>query len=177
MSGKESVAYALQNSSLILESDNRLHEGSSQLQWSPPRDESIAKPVLEKYFRLIKNASRLENALQSNNYHSMRLLKVPQTNDTNGISASFLHTLEHVGNGGAMLAMKADSWPDECPRFCLFILLDRDFDDISLLSDLLRYTIVETEIYVGCEETTQEEPILTVRDKRILENWENTLHV
>lgn len=171
LSGRHSVAYALQNISLILSPRSDISSTGRRLEWRQPQDQGVSEPVIAQYFALFNSISKSGDRVRSSHHHSHRLLRVTRTEQASDTPADLPHVPENVGQGGAMLALKPSLWPSQCPRFCLFILLDQDFDDKARLAGLLRYTIESREMYGELEKTAQGQLSLSASDIHILGSW------
>jgi hypothetical protein len=77
---------------------------------------------------------------------------------------------EDFAPGGAVLAVRPNLWPLQCARFCLFVVVDRNFDDAQTLGRLLRCTIDQRAVY-----GVSGENLLTLDDKNILRRWIKSL--
>ncbi|KAF4633227.1 hypothetical protein G7Y89_g4891 [Cudoniella acicularis] len=174
LSGKQSVAYALQNTSLILLPCNDASGRGSQLQWRQPQSQGIPEHVIKKTVALFDSASCSEDVVQSYHHQRGRLLWVLQTEEATDTPPDLIRIPDEVGEGGAMLAVKPGAWPQQCPRFCLFVLLDHRFLDEARLGGLLRYKIHMRDMYCVYEDTAQEPEALSAADRHFLRCWEDS---
>jgi len=173
--GNKSVAYALHNASLILLHGGSLNRDGGHLQWALPPDQGMTEAEIAQYFALF-NAVEC-NAWMSQLYHrrSFRLLQVLRTEEATEIPLGLPSVSEDIGKGGAMLAIKPNSWPSQCPRFCLFVLLENGFDDKAQLKRLLRCARKEREMYGVNRDTVDGRLSLSATDEKILKDWKNAL--
>jgi hypothetical protein len=174
LSGRQSVAYALNNTSLILLPTDDASGRRNQLQWRQPQSRGIPEQVIAKYVALFDSASCNEDVVQSHHHQCGRLLWVLRTEQATDTSPDLEIISDNVGKGGAMLALKPGAWPQQCPRFCLFVLLDHGFHDEARLGGLLSYTIRERDMYCVVEDAAQEPERLTAADKHLLRSWEDS---
>ena len=175
ISGRESVSHALNNTSLILLPCDDGSEHGSQLQWREPQGQGLPEYVIAESVALFDSASCSEEVVQSHHHQSGRLLWVPGTGTATNPSPDLGTIPDSCGKGGAMLALRPGGWPQQCPRFCLFVLLRQDFDDEGRLGTLLRYTIQERDMYCVYEDAAREQEQLSVADRHLLKSWGNSL--
>lgn len=169
------MAYALNNTSLILLPSDDAGGRGNQLQWRQPQSQGIPEHVIAKTVALFDSVSCGENVVQSNYHQFGRLLWVLRTEHATDTSPDLEIVPDDVGKGGAMLAVKPGAWPQQCPRFCLFVLFGDGSHTEAGLGDLLRYTIQEKDMYCVFEDASQESGRLSATDKHLLRSWEDFL--
>lgn len=174
LSGRQSVAYALDNTSLILLPREGASGRGNQLQWRQPQSQDIPEHIIAKSVALFDSASRSENIVHSCHHQCDRLLWVIRTEEAANIIPGLIKIPDHVGKGGAMLVLKPAAWPQQCPRFCLFVLLSHDFQDQASIGRLLRYTVQMQDMYCVYEDTGKEPEPLSAADKYLLKSWEDS---
>jgi hypothetical protein len=160
--GKRSVAYALHNIQLVLSTSSGFQQDEGRLQWRSPADISLPETTLKQLSVLLNSASGAETFAKPQYFQSSKLLQIIGGEHANE-GPDFLPIAEDVGGGGAVLAMSPNYWPPQCPRFCLFVLLDQNFDNEILLGQLLRNCLRARDIYCVSE--------MTEDDKSVLRNW------
>jgi hypothetical protein len=174
LSGRESVAYALDNTSLILLSCDDASGRGNQLQWRQPQSQGIPEHVIAKSVTWFDSASCSEDVVQSYHHQHGRLLWVIPTEQATGTPPDLISIPDNVGKGGAILVVKPGAWPQQCPRFCLFVLLSHDFQDEARLGHLLRYTVQMRDMYCVYEDAGQEPEALSSADTHLLRSWEDS---
>ena len=174
LSGRQSVAYALQNTSLILLPCGDDSGRGKQLLWRQPQRQGIPEHVIAKTVALFDSASYSEDGIQSYHHQCSRLLWVLRTEQGIDTPAELETVPDNVGKGGAMLAMKPSAWPQQCPRFCLFVLLGHGVYDEAHLGSLLRYTVQEREMYCVIGGAAQETELFSAADRHLLRSWEDS---
>jgi hypothetical protein len=163
--GKDSVSFALHSLQFVLtfERDER------ETRWRFPDVDWIPDAAVEQLSLIISSASsRLPPGVQ--HHQNDRLVQVSRDADAR-LNAGLPDISEDIGTYGVMPAMKPDFWRSECSRFCLFVLLDRGFDDEKLLGQLLRTCIRSGEMYGVSSGTSDEGPKMTSSDKIELNDW------
>ena len=176
LSGRRSVAYALHNTSLILLPCDDASGRGSQLQWRQPQSQGIPEHVIAGYVALFDSASCSEDLVQSYYHQFGRLLWVLRTEQGTDTPPDLERIPDNVGEGGAMLTVKPGAWPQQCPRFCLFVLLGHGFHDEAHLGRLLRYTIQVRDMYCVYEDAAQGSEPLTAADRHLLRSWEDSFN-
>ena len=175
ISGRQSVAYALDNTSLVLVPCNDASGHGNQLQWRQPQSQGIPEDVVEKSVAWFDFASYSEDVVQSYYHQAAGLLWVIRAEQTIDLTPDLISIPDDVGKGGAMLVMKPGDWLPQCPRFCLFVLLNHGFRDQSLLAQLLRYAVQMRDMYCVFQDVGQEPDALSAADTDLLEKWEQSL--
>ena len=165
--GRESVAYALDNTCLILRPVKAPRADGSQLQWASPSNHGITEAAILQYCGFFDAAA---NGAQRYHHQRIRIRQLIRAQQNTDIPTILGPVPEAVGNGGGMLAMKPSSWPTECPRLCLFVLLDSGFNERALIASLLGDTVRNRQIYSCGSDLTW-----TENDRRIFENWKRAL--
>lgn len=171
LSGRQSVAYALNNTSLILLPCKDASERGIQLQWREPQSQGMLEQVIAQYVALFDSVSCSENEVRSYHHQCSRLLWVLPTEQAIDTSSGLEAVSDDVGKGGAMLAFKPNAWPRQCPRFCLFVLVGHGFQDEANLGSLLRYTIKERDMYCVFEGAAEDPERLSATDRQLLQSW------
>jgi hypothetical protein len=174
LSGRQSVAYALNNTSLILLPCDDASGRGKQLQWRQPQSQGIPEHVIAKAVALFDSASCSEDEVQSYHHQCDRLLWVLRTEQGIDTSPDLETIPDNVGKGGAMLAVKPGAWPQQCPRFCLFVLLGHGFNNEARLGGLLRYTVQERDMYCVIGDAAQEPERFSAADRHLLRSWEDS---
>ncbi|PMD30617.1 hypothetical protein L207DRAFT_573440 [Hyaloscypha variabilis F] len=180
LSGRHSVAYALDNTSLVLLPSNDASGRGNHLQWRQPQSKDIPKNIIEKSVAWFDFASSSEDVAQSYHHRGAGLLWVIGAEQTTSPPPELMNISEEVGKGGAMLAMKSvkpgpGSWPQQCPRFCLFVLLSHGFQEQARLRQLLQHAVQMRDLYCVFQDYGEEQEALSVADMRLLKEWENAL--
>lgn len=155
--GKHSIMYALYNTSLVLSHGTRPYGDESELRWAPPSAPGIDEAAVVQFCRLFDAASHDSVMSQRNCFQRIRLLQLRRSGQAVEIPSSFPLVPKNIGEEGAILAKRCDSWPPQCPRFCLFVLLEDDFDDKARLRHLLRYAVRKRQIYGEAKDMVHEQ--------------------
>lgn len=172
--GKESVAYALRSCSLILRHPYHSDGAADQLEWSGPSDEKIAADSITQYFALFNDMASVSEISRLYHRQSVGLLQVLRTGESIERPSCLTRIPENVGRG-AVLAIRPSSWPSECPRFCLFVLLEHGIDDKARLGRLLHDAVEDREMYFADRDTAQGQPSWSTGDWKVLQDWEALL--
>ncbi|KAF1934944.1 hypothetical protein EJ02DRAFT_516710 [Clathrospora elynae] len=77
--------------------------------------------------------------------------------------------LQDTRTGDSMIVVRSDSWSEECPKFCLFVLLDEYVDDYRVLHRLLEEARTRKNFY-GDHDCK-----LSRSDWQNLRNWSKAL--
>jgi len=165
--GRESVAYALENTCLILRPVKTPRADGSQLQWASPSNHGITETAILQYCGFF---DAVANGARQYHHQCVRVRQLVRAEQNTEIPTVLGPVPEGVGNGGGMLAVKPGSWPTECPRLCLFVLLASGFNEKALIASLLGSTVNNRQIY-----SSGSGPTWTENDLRILENWKRAL--
>ncbi|KAE9377465.1 hypothetical protein N431DRAFT_500317 [Stipitochalara longipes BDJ] len=174
LSGRQSVAYALDNTSLVLLPCNDANGHGNQLQWRQPRSQDIPEDTIAKSVAWFDLAFFSEGPAQPYYHEGARLLWVIRTEQATSTPPELINITDDVGKGGAMLVVKPGAWPQECPRFCLFVLLSHGFQDEARLGHLLRYTVQIRDMYCVYDDAGQEPEALSAADAHFLRSWEDS---
>jgi hypothetical protein len=172
--GKESVAYALRSRSLILCHPHHSDGAAGQLEWSRPSDEKITADSVTQYFTLFDDTASVSEISRLYHRQSVGVREVSRTLEGIERPSCLPRIPEEVGTG-AVLAIRPSSWPPECPRFCLFVLLEHGIDDNARLGRLLHDAIEDREMYFADRDTAQGQPSWSAADWKVLQDWEALL--
>lgn len=175
LSGRQSVAYALNNTSLVLLPSDDASGPGNQLHWYHPQSRGLTEHVIAKFVAFFDSVSCSEDVARSHHFQCGRLLCVPRTEQATDTSPNLETISENVGKGGAMLAVKPGAWPQNCPRFCLFVLLSHDSLDEARVGSLIRSTIKERDMYRVFEDAAQEPETLSAADRHLLRSWGDSI--
>ena len=156
------------------------HTGRDRLvlQWLLPQHylaPSVSPMGVHQVSDWFRFASCSESARGLQHYQSARLLRllpVLRTEHNTDIPAHDSRSSDS-SETGAILLVKPESWPSQCPRFCLFVLQSQGFDDKEQLGRLLRYTIDAEEIHNIPAVIDQGKPPLSTEDNDIITSWLN----
>ena len=173
-SGRQSVAYALDDTSLVLLPYNDASGRGNLLQWRQPQSQGISGDVVKNSVAWFDFASCSEDIVQAYHHQGAGLLWVIGTEQTTDPPPELMSIPDDVGKGGAMLVMKPGAWPQQCPRFCLFVLLNHGFQDEARLGQLLRYAVQMRDMYCVCQDDGQEPDALSAADTHLLRRWEDS---
>ncbi|KAH8685482.1 hypothetical protein BGZ60DRAFT_395270 [Tricladium varicosporioides] len=171
LSGKHSMAHALLCTSFTLQPIHDVSLDRSQVQWSSPQDRGQPTPIITQltgWFDLTLG----RDVVQLRKYQSHNLLQVFPDQQPSNTPLRLLQFGDNFGQLEALMAVKADSWPQECPRFCLFVLLDQDFDNEGKLRLLLHDAIRVHKFFGVCRNGVQGQPSWSADDKIVLQNWQ-----
>jgi hypothetical protein len=164
LSGKYSAALALVGIFYVLLPYQDSQEGAL-VHWRSPEEGGLSTPMLEQLTGLF-NSSAGGDTVQLRQYQSRSLLKVFHDQQPFNNPARFLQVVNDLSKLEAVIAIKPNSWPQECPRFCLFVLLDQDFDDEDILRELLHDAIRKRAFLAAADQ-----PLWTADDENLLKGW------
>ena len=167
--GNVSVRYALDEIILMLSRQDIRATHRNRLQWAFPPNQGLTLDAISWYLSLCQTPSPGSLPLLALSIWSDRLLWIrrPVTDHKNDDALSIMPVKETAG--GAVLAVKGNSWPLQCPKFCLFVLEDSELDEAQL-KQLLRKAI-ETETYTVNDTSSTGSLTLSASDGPILRNW------
>jgi hypothetical protein len=163
ISGKASVSYALNNTRLILSNVPTSEDDSSLMRWAEGRSpdmDQFENPALRSYW-------------PPHFYHeSAQTVALEQkTSESEGVE-DLVPVPKEMGQMGGILAKKPQSWPAQCPRFCLFVFLDIEASERNRLRQLLWNVIQRRDMYGAIDERSgQEELFLNEEDRRLIRKW------
>lgn len=170
LSGKYSVVYALLGTSFILQPFQDVSQDRSQVRWSSPQEGGLSTPMIEQ-LTILFNSAFGGDVVQLRQYQSHGLHQVFQAQQPSNTPPRLLQVGDNFGQLEAIMAIKSDLWPQECPRFCLFVLLDQDFDNEGRLRGLLHDTIRVHKYFALCEHGAQNRPSWSADDEVVLQDW------
>ncbi|KFY47732.1 hypothetical protein V496_10477 [Pseudogymnoascus sp. VKM F-4515 (FW-2607)] len=170
LSGKCSVAYALGGICYILQPYQDLSYEGSLVHWRSPQEGGLPTPMIEKLSSLFNSAAG-GDIVQLRQYQGRSLLGVTQGQQPYNTPTRLSQVANNLRQHKAVMAIKPDFWPQECPRFCLFVLLEQDFDDEDILRDLLHDTIRTRTFLPVYKGGIGDQPSWTVDDENLLKDW------
>ena len=173
--GRASVAYALGNATFSL-SSKAGPMGVRQLQWELPSAHGVTEAVIAHLLSLMNSPATRQAEFHSENRQSSKLLEVLRNQSSTEIPSSFPHVPDDMGRGGAVLAVRPDSWPTTCPRLCLFVLVESCFNQREEFGQFLSAAVNEREIY-GVDGPTAAGPasFLSREDRLLMKRWRASL--
>jgi hypothetical protein len=161
ISGKASVSYALNNTRLILSNIPTSEDGSSQMRWAEGRS-----PQLEQFENFA-----WRSYWPPHFYHERAQTVALKQSEREGVG-DIVPVPKEMGQMGGILAKKPQSWPAQCPRFCLFVFLDIEASERDRLRQLLSNVVQQREIYGAIDEKSgQEELFIDAEDRRLIREW------
>ncbi|KAH8592079.1 hypothetical protein B0O99DRAFT_689861 [Bisporella sp. PMI_857] len=169
LSGKHSVACALQCTSLILQPPQDLFQDAEGFHWCTPLEGGIPIPVITRLSSLFNLPPG--GMVQLRQYQSNSLLQVLPDEQIYFNPLRALQVGNNFGQIEAIMAIKPDFWPNECPRFCLFIFVDHDFDNEGRLRILLHDTIRARKFLAVRGHNVQDKPSWSADDEKTLQDW------
>jgi hypothetical protein len=171
LSGKYSVACALLGASFVLQPAQDSSQNEELAHWLSPQDGGLPRLVIAQLSTLFDSDSSGEDPIRLYQYQSHSLLQVRQDQQhLSPMPLSLLQQSAYFGELEAVMAIKPETW-HECPRFCLFVLLDHDFDDEARLRGLLRARIDNHEFLAAYGYDAQDQPAWSKDDWTILQDW------
>jgi hypothetical protein len=174
LSGRQSVGNAIVESALYVSHCDNDGAGGIQVKWHPP-DQRIPKTCIERLADLFISVSGTRDTVCAYHRQSENLLLIHRTaeaTEATGVTSGLQEISDDVGRNEAMLIIRANNWPRECSRFCLFVLIDQNFDDAVQLGRFLDRAISIPEMYL-IGEHAQQQP-LSRREKDTLIKWKNS---
>ena len=155
VSGKKSVEWAFTDTNLVLCQHEEQSAPNNRLQWTRPPSQGVSGAVLLRYRNLFQAASSGIPPFSELHYRSDRLL--------------WLRRQDHAAEAkeGAILAGKSYQWPEQCPKFCLFVLEGGEIDT-SYLGRLLQGAIGNATYDMN---STNGALTFNEKDKNILRSW------
>ena len=141
--GRDSVWYALQGVSMVFrpgQESHRPHWMSFEKVNMPERASGILMDL--------KEVMRLDDFIISRVTCCARLAEVDPS-----FERRLRSTMPDLGQdtriGNSMIAVRSPSWSADCPKFCLFVLLEQDYDENDILYLLLEEAIALKNYYGG----------------------------
>jgi hypothetical protein len=156
LSGRTSVYYALQNVTMLL------MENEDGVKWISGNTSDTVERLYEAF-------------AQQTITKQIAIPASPYRRPSGGDQTERCHSsippdlLLDTRKGNSMLIVRSDSWLEECPKFCLFVLLDEYPDDCALLHRLLQEARRKKNFYGDYDYK------LTCADGEILRKWSNAL--
>jgi hypothetical protein len=178
LTGAASVAYALQGIDLVLarrtldlDRDGVEAGTSSSLSWQQvPKGSAFANQIAhildtERSWTRLSETGDLELLLDQEFPAS------PLPVQNNHYLEIDLPLPDHVNVLPAMLTARPSSWGQDCPRFCLFVFRQADFDDRARHRQLLQLSLSMRRYY----SIPREQPVLSDADRATLREWVRSL--
>jgi hypothetical protein len=171
ITGQLSIACALRGVSLVLCPFEDMDEARVRTHWRAPSDADLPVTMTTQLSILCKKAIKIYDG-NPRHYQRNSLLQVIDYCGFDVVPQRLRLLGEGFGQFEAVLAIKPKkTWLQECPRFCLFVLLDRDFDNEERLKALLHDTIRKRRFFAVKAGLDHEEPSWTAEDWAILQDW------
>lgn len=165
VSGKASVLDALKNTRSVLSKVPASAEDLSPIRWV-----AGCSSHMEPFE---KSASRWH--WPAHFYHeSAQTVALRQKPSEREDGLGVVPVFKDCGQVGGLLAKRRQSWPTQCPRFCLFVMLDIKASEKSQLKQLLLSVIQEKEIY-GIKTERSEQAEVLKDDRRLIRKWLESL--
>jgi hypothetical protein len=174
LSGRQSVGNAIIEAVLYLSHCDNDGAGGIRVNWHLP-DQRMPKEMAEKFAALFVSVSRTEDSVCSYHRQSESLFLIHRTveaAEATGVTSGLQDIPDDVCQNEALIMVRASHWPRECPKFCLFVLIDQNFDDTMQLGLFIHRAISTPEMYFpgGFAEGQS----LSRREKETLRSWENS---
>lgn len=147
--GRESVIMALDDTVHVLRSSDHPSPNGSQLNWVKQVDHEADDASISQFGAMFQATQREASMSKLYYRENTNLLRIFRSGPAAIVPSNNLH-LEDVNVGkGAMLIVKPDKWPSDCPRFCLFLMSLEGSTDKAHLGRLLDGTISEAYLVAG----------------------------
>lgn len=161
---------ALPGASFVLQPFQDTSQDNVQIHWCSPKEEGIPTSMIPQLSTLFNSAFG-GDVVRLHQYLSHSLLQVPQAQQPSNIPSMLLNASDGFDKLQAVMAIKPNFWSQECPRFCLFVLLDKNFDNEDRLRGLLHDTIRAHTFLAVYGHNVQDQPSWSANDEAILQDW------
>ncbi|KAF2175980.1 hypothetical protein K469DRAFT_755936 [Zopfia rhizophila CBS 207.26] len=140
--GQRSSWAALDAYTLVGATENNFRRG---LSWRRPMDVYLSTNVMHACVDLLQ-----EKRLFSAHWSSSTVANINDWNSGAFQQYRFLNLpglTRPVEPSGALIAVKPEWWPEETPKFCLFVHQEKTYDNARVLENLLEQTLRQRKFY------------------------------
>lgn len=173
LTGGASVCYAMKDVKFILTYNREPGWRWPRQEWQDPPVGSVLAQHIERcataYEDCLTAIGEMELLLGSGDHTAHR------TTNREWYSVPLLPLPTHVDTCPAMITVRGSSpsWPDSCPRLCLFVLSPLDFDDKVRHRELLLQACREGSFYFVLNDGSSQS--LSDEDRHLLAVWARSL--